>query len=239
MNENKLAIEISEKTRQGKFQGKFGALRFENKHLKLARQMAKKKTAAGEKSLEKAYGAASSTYYEAAGNALAHFRMAKWQFWWLFRAVWYLHSKAWRYSNRMVSLAGRIEFMGNDQLDIRASIAERCWRYKEAERCVDIAIRRNNLSDDTRVLLLLHQIRHHLRLGQIGTAGRIFQEIDQIIAQGEISKLTLVRTQRVWISYQKKSDSRWDEIQLSLAKAEDLAQEADLYDQVLKIRAGI
>ncbi len=139
-----LSDSIRNVTLAGRFFGHFSATELEKQRLKLIKKSHKK---AGTGDLVQALSVASSTYYDASTHAWAQFRLKPFDFrWlinlrWLWRAVWCL---AWAslYSNDMVRLAGGLEALSADQLDIRASIC-RQWRYYgEAEECVKILAER-------------------------------------------------------------------------------------------------
>ncbi len=218
-----LSQAIRSATLGGRFSGHYGALELEDQRLKLVRRCHKK----GEGDLVAALSAASSTYYAAGGNA-----WAKRQFG---RAAWRL---AWArlYSNEMVRLAGGLDLLSADQLEIRASIC-RQWRdYRQAEECVVLALARNGLPDNTRALLLLQQAKIHERNGREKDADMSFLQAINIARIGNLSNLTKSRIMRAYGSWLESNG--YDAAALVARKAaEDYAKETGLEDQLVKIQA--
>lgn len=220
---------IAKETTLGHFQGRDGALEFEETNLDAFRNA-------------EAYSAASSTYYAAAVNAGAHCRSESWWKWyrklfWLIRAVWYLRVKAWRMSNKMVRLAGGIKGLTADQLDIRASIARKCGYHKEATCCVAEALHQPGLSDNTFVLLLLHEVAESQRRGNRSKTVLIFQIIKETIKRGNTPDMTRVRFLRAHAKWMEKIGRPEEETEVVWAEAEGIAKTAGLGDQLVKIRA--
>ena len=102
---------------------------------------------------QSAWSALSSTYYSAAGNALARARanllMAPY---WLVQAYRYLE-KAHRASDR--AAASGYEPMSADELDVRQSILRKCGDLDGALACIDHALGKPGLRADTNLLLLV------------------------------------------------------------------------------------
>ncbi|OGG47144.1 hypothetical protein A2671_01970 [Candidatus Kaiserbacteria bacterium RIFCSPHIGHO2_01_FULL_49_13] len=142
-----LSKEISEKTWSGQFWGSQGAVELERRRFNLS------KREGGEAS---AFGAASSTYYAAAGNAYARFKKAPWQFWWAYRAFILRGYAVWL--SDQIELKKGVTNMTPDELDVRQSILRRVKRYKEAKKCVHEALGRKNVARHTKALLLIGQI---------------------------------------------------------------------------------
>lgn len=109
------------------------------------------------------YSALSSTYYSIVGTAfsqlkaglqqklIAPVKIAAWCTTWLPLSVWCY----WRMlplSNQVVDLVG-YNNMTADQCDVRQSILRRRGQYKEAEKCISIALGKNPGKAHTRGLL--------------------------------------------------------------------------------------
>jgi hypothetical protein len=229
-----LGARISHCTKVGQFQGLGGALDCEESRLSLIVGLASENQP---RSTVGAYSAASSTYYAASGNAWAHFLTTPWNLWWLIRTVWYLRVKSWRMSNKMVKFAGGIENLTADELDIRASIARKCRWHIEAMRCVNLALARADISDNTRVLLLIHRTKDWEMGGEAGKVASVFQEIEEIVGKGNVPVMTQVRALRAWARWLKATGAPEVQVKIMLDGATKLAEKAGLGDQVVKVQA--
>ncbi len=219
---DELSTQIGRATLAGNFFGYFSATELEKQRFKLVRKWAKKQK--DKRALADAESAASSTYYAASGNARANGKT--------FRAVRYLLWAAY-YSNGAVDSAGGIKNLSTNQLDVRASICRKMWCLGQARDCVAEALSRDDITDETRVLLLLHQARDRRWRG----AREKFEEIDDIVKRGTVPALTRVRASRAKLSYWKKIKIDLIFIEGLEAETLALAKAAKLEDQVVKIRA--
>lgn len=130
----------------------------------MSRKCEKQKIQSNDRKIQaRGYSSLSSTYYSIVGTAFSQFkaalrpiwfapvRMLVWCFTWLPLSAWCY----WRMlplSDRVVELVG-YDGMSADQCDIRQSVLQKRKRYKEADKCIKIALDKNPEKAHTRGLL--------------------------------------------------------------------------------------
>jgi tetratricopeptide (TPR) repeat protein len=222
--EKKLRQELSKLTWAGKLWGRNGAIRWSRKRYKILEELGRE---------AEALSALSSTYYTAAGQALARGEGLR-VLWWLPVAIWCL-MRANLLSDRLERLLG-LSRMSSEELDCRARITFKAWRYKKALACTREALSRQDLAPDTRALLLmgLAEILEALnKSGQMSSeVERIYNEIVSLCTH--LKPTTEVRIMKSYGEYLLN----WDypvEAEGILVQAIDVAREHKLGDQEIKI----
>lgn len=211
-------------TWQGKLWGRGGAIAWSRKRYWHFRNLGKRAEAAS---------SLSSTYYTAAGNAFAlakQLPMVRRTIW-LLRGVWYLFW-ALAHSNEVERILG-VKNMTHGQLDIRASILAKCRKYARAQRYLQAALRRQDITDDSRALVLV-------KLGEVYQAlGRPYpaeESYSQAAKMEGLKATTKVRVLKSLGQYYRRVGGK-GRAQEYLQKALALAEKNNLGDQIMKIKA--
>ena len=181
-----------------------------------------------------ALSALSSTYYTAAGNAVAHAQQARgWRkHLWRARAVVCL-AIAVLLSNKLERRAG-LSGMTPDQLDVRASILRKARRYQVALGCIEEALRRDGLSPDTTALLEAGRGEVLYALSRSTEATVAYNHA--LLMCDRVRPTTSVRVLKSWGAHRIRLGER-GEARRVLRDALVLAEKHHLGDQEEKIRA--
>lgn len=192
------------------------------------------------------YSALSSTYYSIVGTAfsqlkagfqqklIAPVRIVAWCITWLPLSVWCY----WRMlllSNRVVDLVG-YKNMTADQCDIRQSILRRRGQYKEAEKCICIALVKNPLKAHTRGLLRVGLAEIYQKWGLLQNARE--QGLAAIRAAEETEGQDPRQAARIYRNcanlFEIGGNGNYSATDLR-RKAQELAKSINASDQILKL----
>lgn len=197
--------------------------------------------------------ALSSTYYSIAGTAFIQlrdvasdifgwrawsvpFRLAAWFLTWLPLGAW-CYWRMLALSNRVVKLIG-YDGMSADQCDIRQSILRRQGLYYEAEKCIHAALAKNPEKAHTRGLLYVGLAEIYRHRGDWQNAEVVVGAA--LIAAREAERQDPRQAARIYrrcadITDFIDQDNQFRGDQLR-RKARELAEAADVKDQLLKLR---
>lgn len=223
-------------------------------------QNEKQKVRSGDRRAQaEAYSSLSSTYYSIAGTGFARLKAALrpkwlmmiwlaplqvllWCFTWLPLAGW-CYLRMLPLSNRMVELIG-YEGMSADQCDVRQSILRRRGRYKEAEKCIRVALRKNPEEAHTRGLLHVGLAEVYLRVGREYYLENIAREVSLALSEAEVAERNNPQqASRIYRQCADILDGRLGEEDDSIPsgdqlrlKAKELARATGAQDQLLKLQ---
>ncbi len=190
--------------------------------------------------------ALSSTYYAAWGNAIAQAKDSLWSgrvVLWLARAV-RCAFLALRWSNFAEKKIG-LENMTHGQIDVRGSILTR-WRfYRKAEKCLRKALEKEDISNDSRALVLckLGEVQDRKILNRIKgeDGGIIFGEAARIKDVENTTHVRVLKALGRHMLGKKRSrplDYKWVAMSF-LQQALEIAEREKFGDQVVKIKVLI
>lgn len=177
-----------------------------------------------------------STYYAAAGNAYAQSKKDfPLKIMWITSASRYL-KRSEKKSNELVKISGGIKNMTPDELDVRSHILRKLKKYDGALDCIEEALSRNDVSDNSKVLLLMGK-------GEVFASQSLMKDAEDIYGLAEsisfnsvdvpVSTRVRILKSAAQFLINKDRDNRKD----ILLRAKQLAQDAGLKDQVAKIEA--
>lgn len=221
---NSLWQKVYDATWQGKLWGKNGAIHWSRARCLYLESIGKKAEASS---------AMSSTYYTAAGHAFARAKLASFlpKIFWMAVGLWYL-VWALSHSNRVERILG-IEKMTHGQLDVRASILAKWGRYKKALRCLEEALSRPDITNDSRALILVKRGEVLYALHKLPLAAEAYIRASKIKGIKATTEVRVLKS--LGQHYKRLGNKKF--AQENLEKALTLAEKNNLGDQVVKIKA--
>lgn len=186
----------------------------------------------GEK--RKAFANLQSTYYAAAGNAYAQATKRRFfkKLTWLIRASQYVLN-AEIMSDNVVRISGGIEYMTPEELDIRSHILRKGKKRREALQCIEQGLSRQNVSSNSKALLLMGKAEIFAHQGNFGAADAAYAEA--LSLKEYIPPSTYVRILKSIAGVM--TNKTIEERKKLLQNAKLIAKEVGLRDQVEKIEA--
>lgn len=226
---------ISELTCKGLFFGKNGVIVMEKERLKLNRSF-------GQSPVE-LLSAVSSTYYAASGNAVSRAKVSNLFLkpLWCWRA-WRCLRKAEKYSDEFAKLKP-MEDMSLGELDVRACVLHKSGRRDEAEELLSHGIMKiltGQLGTKHDLcLFLVHESEIISSIRKYDKENKVEKNYQQALKLSEDETVPVLTKVRVMKSYGKflADINRNYEAKHLLDQAYWLAEENDLNDQVVKIKA--
>ncbi len=182
----------------------------------------------------------SSTYYSAAGHAWARAKNAKKSsvvsgslafLFWAWRA-WRCLRQAVLWSDQLEKAAGGLKNLTADELDVRCSILRKAKRWEKARAAAGLGLQKDDLSMNTRCLLLLGRAEATEMLAKDEEARVAYLQVRDLIDQ------LLPETQvRAWRALAGRFErmGHTDKAREARAKARALATAEGLDDQVIKL----
>lgn len=201
---------INEAVKHEVFQGFNSALTLEKARLRLSKSFYRKDRSNRTWLMVETLGEASATYLAAAADAQYHSR--------LFTFIRYLFI-ARRLSNKMLKLAGGAGGLTAGQLGVRAEIFRRGRSYKPAARCLETALSRSGLPDDTRVALLTRLMIIEWRRHKKKLPDEILREIERAIGRGRVPPSINLRFLRTKAKLLEESGESWGSIHDTVTRA--------------------
>jgi hypothetical protein len=179
--------------------------------------------------------ALSSTYYTAWGNAFSQM--------WLFRGIW---CAIWALSwSNLAEKAIGLEKMNHGQLDIRGSILAMWYMYQRAEICLKMALEKEDISIDSRALVLskLGEVQDRKISNRIKgeDGGIVFGEAMRIEGVKNTTRVRALKALGKHMLRKKRSrplDYKWVAMRF-FGEALEIAERDNLGDQIVKIKALI
>lgn len=186
------------------------------------------------------YDALQSTHYTAYEHAALQAGMprlaVKHAFW---RTVAYFEiHRAKRYSDALVRLVG-LHDLGHAELDVRQSILCELRDYEDAAACIDIALKKPDLTNESRALLHIGYADVQDSRGNHGSASEALIVARRIMYRDGVRPLTHARFHRANAQHIRRSKGDPDEALSELRTALGIATTNGLGDQATKIKAEI